>query len=63
MGDTQQNVGTEKVKLTEKSFLSIMEGFASGIFFMTYEFRVYNFQPEYTPLLAFVDSLTNNISL
>jgi hypothetical protein len=30
---------------------------------MTNEFKFYNFQPEITPLLVFVDSLQNNVSL
>ena len=30
---------------------------------MTNEFRLYNFQPEITPLLVFVDSLQNNVTL
>ena len=47
----------------QKAFEAIMEGFATGLFFMTYEFRIYNFKPEVTPLLAFVDSLVGNQSL
>ena len=43
MGDNHENVGNAKVKLSEKSFLALMEAFLSGLFFMTYEFRVYNF--------------------
>ena len=63
MGDNHENIGITKVKLTEKSFLAIMEAFTQGLFFMTYEFRIYNFEPEHTPLLAFVDSLVNNMTL
>ena len=40
-----------------------MEGFTQGLFMYTYEFRIYNFKPEPTPLLAFVDSLVQNPSL
>jgi len=63
MGDNHENVGVNKVPLSEKSFLALMEAFSTGLFFLTYEFRIYNFQPEFTPLLAFVDSLTNNLTL
>ena len=43
--------------------MALMEGFTLGLFFLTYEFRFYNFDPEPTPLLAFVDSLVGNPSL
>ena len=64
MGDNFENVQTsKKIIIGQKAFESIMEGFATGLFFMTYEFRIYNFKPEVTPLLAFVDSLVGNMSL
>ena len=63
MGDNQENVGSDKIRVGEKGFMAIMEGFTLGHFMMTYEFRFYNFEPEHTPLLAFVDSLVGNPSL
>ena len=63
MGDNFDNVGTDKIKVGEKGFLAMMEGFTLGLFPMTYEYRFYNFDPEPTPLLAFVDSLVGNPSL
>ena len=41
----------------------MIKGFTDSLFTMTYEFRVFNFDPEPTPLLAFVDSLIGNMSL
>ena len=40
-----------------------MEGFATGLFYMTNEFRIYGFDPELTPLLAYAQSLQNNNTL
>ena len=40
-----------------------MKGFESGLFYMASTFRLYNFKPEVTPLLAFVDSLQGNVTL
>lgn len=64
MGDNIDNTfATDKTKVGEKGFTSMMEGFTVGNFSMTYEYRFYNFDPEPTPLLAFVDSLVGNPSL
>ena len=64
MGDNiDKNLGTDKTKVGEKGFLAMMEGFTLGLFTMTYEFRFFNFDPEPTPMLAFVDSLMGNMSL
>jgi hypothetical protein len=63
MGDNTENVGVKKVPVTQRAFGDLMEAFTTGLFFMTYEFRIYNFDPEHTPLLAFVDSLVANPSL
>ena len=64
MGDTFENVQqSKKIVIGQRAFEAIMEGFATGLFFMTYEFRIYNFKPEVTPLLAYVDSLVGNQSL
>ena len=41
----------------------MMEAFTLGQFALTYEYRFYNFDPEFTPLIAFVDSLVENTSL
>ena len=62
MGGDVDSVGP-KVKVGQAGLESLIEGFTQGLFFMTYEFRFYNFDPEHTPLLAFVDSLINNPSL
>ena len=43
--------------------MALIEMFQKGYFNYTYEFRFYNFKPEATPLLAFVDSLMNNMTL
>ena len=40
-----------------------MEMFTMDHFKYTYEFRFYNFDPEPTPMVALVDSLTNNPTL
>ena len=63
MGDNHENVGTTKIQVGQAGFEAMMEAFTVGLFLMTYEFRFYNFEPESTPLLAFVDSLVGNPSL
>jgi len=63
MGDNHENMGTAKISVGQTGFMAMMEGFTLGHFFMTYEYRFYNFNPEHTPLLAFVDSLVGNPSL
>ena len=63
MGDNHENVGTTKIQVGQTGFMALMEAFTLGLFIMTYEFRFYNFEPEPTPLLAFVDSLVGNPSL
>ena len=63
MGDTTENVGTKRVEITQDGFMKIIEGFTMGLFNFTYEFRIYNFHTEATPLLFFVDTLVNNPSL
>jgi hypothetical protein len=60
MGDNHINVANQDIPVGEKGFLALMEAFSKGHFNFTYEFRFYNFKPEVTPLLAFVDSLMNN---
>ena len=58
MGDVHEvKSASHQIKITEAGFNSIMEGFAKGLFYMTNEFRIYNFDPEVTPLLAFAQSL------
>ena len=49
--------------LTQASFEQLMQGFEQGLFSMTNTFRLYNFKPEVTPFLVFVDSLKNNATL
>ena len=64
MGDNFDTMNKNKmITLGQKAYEALMEGFATGLFFMTYEFRIYNFKQEVTPLLAFVDSLVGNPSL
>ena len=66
MGDNHEHghMSTDlRVKVGQEGFMAMMEAFTLGLFFMTYEFRFYNFEPEMTPLLAFVDSLVGNPSL
>jgi hypothetical protein len=64
MGDNHANKSSSfKVKVGEKGFMAIIEAFTLGNFSMTYEYRFYNFDPEPTPLLAYVDSLVGNMSL
>ena len=43
--------------------MKVIEGFQIGLFAFSYEFRIYNFSIEATPLLFFVDSLVNNPTL
>ena len=45
------------MKVGQRGFESLIESFQNGLFYMTNEFRFYNFNPEITPLLVFVDSL------
>ena len=63
MGNNVDNIQANKIKCGQEGFMALMEGFTLGLFFMTYEFRFYNFDPEPTPLLAFVDSLVGNPTL
>jgi hypothetical protein len=56
-------VTNEDIIVGQDGFLALMEAFSSNLFKFTYEFRFYNFKPEVTPLLAFVDSLMNNPTL
>ena len=64
MGDNHKNKSSSfVVKVGEKGFIAMIEGFTLGNFFMTYEYRFYNFNPEPTPLLAYVDALVGNPSL
>ena len=63
MGDNHINVANQDIVVGQEGFLALMEAFAKGHFNFTYEFRFYNFKPETTPLLAFVDSLMNNQTL
>jgi hypothetical protein len=56
-------VTNEDIVVGQEGFLALMEAFSSGHFKFTYEFRFYNFKPEVTPLLAFVDSLMQNQTL
>ena len=63
MGDNHINVANNDIVVGQEGFLALMEAFAKGHFNFTYEFRFYNFKPETTPLLAFVDSLMNNQTL
>ena len=54
MGDNHENTAAcNEIPITEEGFNSIIEGFSTGLFFMTNEFRIYNFKPEVTPLLAY----------
>ena len=60
MGDNHINLANQDINIGQEGFLALMEAFAKGYFNFTYEFRFYNFKPETTPLLAFVDSLMSN---
>ena len=64
MGDNHENQSSSfKVTVGEKGFMAMIEGFTLGNFYMTYEYRFYNFNPEPTPLLAYVDALIGNPSI
>ena len=60
MGDNHINIANQDIPVGQEGFLALMEAFAKGHFNFVYEFRFYNFKPETTPLLAFVDSMMNN---
>ena len=49
--------------VTQVGFEQLMQGFEQGLFSMANTFRLYNFKPEVTPFLVFVDSLKNNPTL
>ena len=64
MGDTFINVANVDIPIGVEGFTSLMELFAKGHMAYCTEFRLYNFKPEATPLLTFIDaSLTNNPTL
>ena len=63
MGDNYVNQSNKDIIIGQEGFLALMEAFSKGYFNFTYEFRFYNFKPEITPLLAFADSLINNLTL
>ena len=64
MGDTFINVSNHDILIGQEGFMSLIELFAKGHMAYCTEFRFYNFKPEPTPLLAFIDaSLTNNPTL
>ena len=64
MGDNHLNVGTDKVKVGLTAFQDLVKAFTvENTFDITTTFRFYNFCPELTPLLGFVDCLTNNQTL
>ena len=58
MGDNHINVGTDKISVGVMGFTSLIQAFQqSKTFDMTTTFRFYNFQPEITPLMSFVQIL------
>lgn len=64
MGDNHVNVGTMKVKVSVPGFTALIEAFtAKNTFDMTTVFRFYNFDPDITPLMSFVQVLQNNPTL
>mmetsp|Transcript_31603 Transcript_31603/g.48324 ORF Transcript_31603/g.48324 Transcript_31603/m.48324 type:complete len:197 (-) Transcript_31603:28-618(-) len=63
MGDSTHQMMVNKVKVGQRGMEAIIEMFQVGHFKWTYEFRFYNFDPEPTPMIAYVDSLVNNPTL
>jgi hypothetical protein len=52
------------IELGQEGFMALIEMFAKGHFTYLSEFRLNNFEPQATPLLAFVEaSLVSNQSL
>ena len=61
MGDNhEERSASHQIKISEVGFNAIIQGFTEGYFYMTNEFRIYNFDPELTPLLAYAQSLKDN---
>merc|ERR1712086_361263 len=64
MGDTFINLSNKDIKIGQDGFMALIELFAKGHMAFTTEFRFYNFAPEPTPFLAFIDAcLVNNPTL
>lgn len=64
MGDNHINIGTDKIEVGVQGFTALCQAFtASNTFDMTSTFRFYNFQPDVTPLMSFVQVLQNNPTL
>lgn len=64
MGDNHVNVGSDKIKVGVQGFTALIQAFQqSNTFDMTTTFRFYNFQPEITPMMSFVQILQNNPTL
>ena len=61
MGDDEN--ASNDLRVTQVGFEALMAAFQDGLFYMASTFRLYNFKPEVTPLLAFVDSLQGNLTL
>ena len=58
MGDDSE--AANDLTVTQTGFESLMQGFEANLFNTATTFRLYNFKPEITPLLVFVDSLKDN---
>lgn len=64
MGDNFINVSNADINVGQEGFMSLIELFAKGHMAYCTEFRFYNFKPEPTPLITFIDSsLVNNPTL
>ena len=64
MGDNFINLSNKDIKIGQDGFMALIELFAKGHMAYATEFRFYNFAPEPTPFLAFIDaSLVNNPTL
>ena len=64
MGDNHVNIGSDKIKVGVQGFTALIQAFTkSNTFDMTTTFRFYNFQPEITPMMSFVQVLQNNATL
>ena len=64
MGNRQINTGVgHQIPITEKGFQALMGALNDGTFYMVNELRIYQFNPEVTPLIAFASSLSMNPTL
>ena len=64
MGNRQENVAIgHKIPITETGFQAVMDGLSDGTFSMLNELRIYHFNPEVTPIIAFASACQNNMTL